>query len=106
MDASQIITLIFTPILSVIGSVLASSGFWTFISKKDSKRSAERKIIEGIAHDAIVARCRECIDRGYIYEDELSDLRNYYYEPYRELGGNGTAEKAYNDVLKLPMRYR
>ena len=106
METIQMIMMIVTPILSVLGAMLASSGFWTFATRKDAKRTAERKIIEGMAHDAIMARCKEYTERGYIYEDELSDLRKYYYEPYRELGGNGTAERAFKQVEELPIHYR
>lgn len=106
METLQIIMMIVTPILSVTGAVFASSGFWNYITKKDTKRTAERKIIEGIAHDTIIERCKELTEKGYVYNDELDDLRKYFYEPYRELGGNGTAERAFKQVENLELRYR
>ena len=31
-------------------------------------------------------------------------LYNYLYLPYKELGGNGTAERMLNEVKKLPIK--
>jgi hypothetical protein len=38
--------------------------------------------------------------------DEYEELLKYYYEPYKELGGNGTAEQIMNRVRQLPISHR
>lgn len=43
------------------------------------------------------------IHRGYITKEEYDDLNAYLYDPYKEAGGNGSAEKVMMDVQKLPM---
>ena len=36
--------------------------------------------------------------------DEYDNLKNYLYEPYKKLGGNGTAERVMDEVDKLPIK--
>lgn len=94
-------------VLTIVGTVIASSGFWAFIQSRDVKRSAQREILLGLAHEAIINRCNIYIERGYIYEDEYKDLHDYLYKPYRNLGGNGSAERAIHQVRdNIEMRYR
>lgn len=38
--------------------------------------------------------------------DEYRNLRKGLYERYKQLGGNGLAEKMVNDVEKLPIKNR
>lgn len=40
---------------------------------------------------------------GYITQDEYENLHDYLYEPYLELGGNGTAKKVMAEVERLPL---
>ena len=35
--------------------------------------------------------------------DEYDNLKNYLYEPYKKLGGNGTAERVMDEIDKLPI---
>ena len=37
--------------------------------------------------------------------DEYEDLIHYLYDPYVELGGNGSAEKVMQEIKKLPMKW-
>lgn len=46
----------------------------------------------------------EYIKRGWITKDEYEDLRDYLYKPYKELGGNGSAERIMLEVDKLEIR--
>ena len=48
--------------------------------------------------------CERYIERGYITQEEYDSLYNYLYIPYKELGGNGTAERMVNEVKKLPIK--
>ena len=91
-------------IITIICSVIASSGFWTFISKRRDNNNAEVKMILGLGHIKIIDICEKYIERGYITQEEYDSLYNYLYLPYKELGGNGTAERMVNEVKKLPIR--
>ena len=91
-------------IITVICSVIASSGFWTFVTKRRDNNNAEAKMILGLGHVKIIETCEKYLDRGYIRQDEYDSLYNYLYLPYKELGGNGTAERMINEIKKLPIR--
>ena len=91
-------------VITVVCSVIASSGFWTFISKRRDSNNAEAKMLLGLGHVKIIETCEKYIERGYIRQDEYDSLYNYLYLPYKELGGNGTAERMVNEVKKLPIR--
>lgn len=89
-------------ILSVILAVLASSGFWAFITHRKETRGARAKMLMGLAHDRIMFLGTLYVDRGCITADEYENLNNYLYEPYVALGGNGSAERLMSLVKKLP----
>lgn len=91
-------------VITVVCSVIASSGFWTFLSKRRDNNNAEAKMLLGLGHVKIIETCEKYIERGYIRQDEYDSLYNYLYLPYKELGGNGTAERMINEVKKLPIR--
>ena len=91
-------------IITIICSVIASSGFWTFVSKRRDNNNAEVKMLLGLGHIKIIEICERYIERGYIRQNEYDSLYNYLYLPYKELGGNGTAERLLNEVKKLPIR--
>ena len=91
-------------VITIFCSVLASSGFWAFLSNKKKRDNAESKMILGLGYVKIVDLCMKYIDRGYITEEEYNSLYRYLYTPYKEMGGNGTAERMMNEVKKLPIR--
>ena len=93
-------------IITIICSVIASSGFWTFISKRRDNNNAEVKMILGLGHIKIIDICEKYIERGYITQEEYDSLYNYLYIPYKELGGNGTAERLVQEVKQLPIKRR
>lgn len=90
-------------IVTVVCSVLASSGLWTLITKKADKNDAKTELLIGIAHDRIMFLGMSYIDRGYITKDEYENLYQYLYNPYRKAGGNGSAEHIMRQVDKLPI---
>lgn len=96
-----------TIILTVLGAVFASTGFWTLINNiyqtKSRKRSVEQKALIGLLHERIYERCEEVIDRGYITREEYENLQ-YLYQPYIEMGGNGTARRLFEEVNRMPIR--
>lgn len=93
----------FIAIITGIVTLLASSGFWTFILKRSEAKDAKTRLLIGLAHDRILFLGSSYIHRGYISKEEYDDLLHYLYEPYREAGGNGSAEKVMSEVDKLPM---
>ena len=96
-----------TLIISIVGAVFASTGFWTFltslIQSKKTKDSAEGQMLKGLGHDRICYLGETYVARGYITKDEYENLHDYLFLPYKKLGGNGTAEKVMNEVEKLPL---
>lgn len=90
-------------IIASITSMAASTGFWTWVMKRDSRQTATNKLLLGLAHDRIVFLSMSYISRGWITKDEYEDYFKYLYTPYSEFGGNGLAEKLMQDVTKLPM---
>lgn len=94
---------ILTMIITVMASVLASSGFWAAIMKRNERKGAKVRMLLGLAHDRIITLGMEYVTRGYILNDEFEDLLEYLYNPYAELGGNGSAERVINEVKRLPI---
>ena len=97
-----------TIVLSIIGSIFASTGFWAFITtmiqRRDKKVSTEGKMLRGLAHDRICYLGEVYIKQGYISKDDYENLHDYLYLPYKELHGNGTAKRIMEEVKKLPLR--
>ena len=60
----------------------------------------------GLGHDRIVSLGTAYIERGWITSDEYENLHDYLYDPYRSLGGNGTAERIMKEVGKLELKWR
>lgn len=96
-----------TLILSIVGSIFASTGFWAFVTylvqRKDTRDSAEAQMLKGLGHDRICYLGEAYISRGKITKDEYENLHDYLYIPYKKLGGNGTAEKIMQEVERLPL---
>lgn len=95
-------------IISLVVAVIASSGLWTFITRiYDNKKkhlTNSEKISLGVAHDRIMFLGNMFVKRGYIEPDEYENLHDYLYVPYKEMGGNGAAERLMQEVNKLPIR--
>ena len=92
-------------IIAVVGSVLASSGFWAWMLAHRDKKSAKTKMLLGLGHDRIIYLCMKYIERGWISQDEYEDLTKYLWTPYSDLGGNGTAERLMNAIKQLPIHH-
>lgn len=97
-----------TLIVSIISSVFASTGFWAFltfiIQKKNTKKSAEAQMLKGLGHDRICYLGEYYLQRGYITKEEYENLHDYLFIPYKNLGGNGTAEKIMKEVEYLSLK--
>lgn len=89
-------------IITAVISVAASSGFWQFLMNRRDKKDAKTRLLIGLAHDRILFLGSSYVHRGYITKEEYDDLYKYLYEPYKEAGGNGSAEKIMTEVQRLP----
>ena len=94
----------FKMVLTIVCSVVASSGFWTFLQNRKDKKDRRTELLIGLAHDRIIYLGMSYIDRGYITQDEYENLYDYLYRPYSRNGGNGSAERVMKEVDKLPIR--
>lgn len=89
-------------IITIICSMLASSGFWAIIQKRIDKKDITKVMLLGLAHDRIVSLGMCYIERGdWITQDEYENLNDYLYKPYLSMHGNGTAKKIMEDVNRL-----
>ena len=96
MTATQII-------LTIITSLLASSGLWAFLGSRLEKNSAERELIVGIGHIELVFFGMQFLERGWITRDEYETMQELY-KPYIKLGGNGSGTKIMKEIENLPIR--
>ncbi len=99
-----------TQIVTVLCAVLASSGLWSFLDKKDSKkqdRSEQRelgnKLLVGMAHDRMMFLGAKYLERGYITQDEYENFHDFLYEPYHKMGMNGSGTHMMERVDRLPI---
>lgn len=90
-------------IIPIIVAIFASTGFWQFVNTRFAKKSAETKLLLGLAHDRLYDLCRHYIARGYVTTSEYDNLM-YIWKPYHECGGNSTGDKLVNEVDELPMK--
>lgn len=90
--------------ITIVCSVIASSGFWAWVIKRSEKRDVKTEMLIGLGHDRIVFLGSQYIERGYITLDEYENLYEYLYKPYEKMGGNGSAQRIMNEVNRLPIR--
>ena len=95
-------------ILAIVLAIFASSGFWTLLlailQHRWAKKSAENRLLLGLAQDRIVCLGKSYIKRGDITNDEFETLHDALYLPYKEMGGNGVAARVMEEVKKLPIK--
>lgn len=90
--------------VTVLCSVMTCSGFWAWFQKRSDKKDLMKDLMVGIAHDRIMQSSMYYIERGYITRDEYENLMTYLYEPYKALGGNGSATHMIEEVNRLEIR--
>ena len=91
-------------IVTVVVTVIASSGFWTFLQRKTETKNVNFKMLLGLGHDRIVFLGQRYIKRGWITKDEYENLHDYLYTPYIKMGGNGAAKRVMTEVERLPLK--
>lgn len=84
--------------------IFASAGFWSFISRWLDKKSANTRATLGICYLGVKMSCKMLLAKGWATTDEIEDIEKYIYEPYKSLGGNGSAERLMNKVRELPIK--
>lgn len=94
----------FQMVITIICSVIASSGFWAYMTRYSDRKDIKTEMLIGLGHDRIVYLGMTYIERGYITQDEYENLVGYLYKPYEKMGGNGSAKRIINEVNKLPIR--
>lgn len=99
MSEAMIIALI-----SAVMGVAGSSGFWTWFQRRSDKNSIIARMVVGLTYDKIISVGMTYIHRGWISKDEYEDYLKYFVEPYKEMGGNGVADRMARDVGTLPFR--
>lgn len=90
-------------VVTVLCSLIVSTGFWTFVQKKMDKKDSTKEMLIGLAHDRIMYLGMTYIEQGRITQDEYENLNDYLFKPYTKLGGNGTASRIMKEVDKLPI---
>lgn len=91
-------------IITIIVAIFGSTGFWSWLSGRRAKRDGASRLLLGLAYRSIVESSERYIARGYIAVDEYDELNRYLYEPYRAMGGDGTAAKLMKEVEQLPSK--
>ena len=90
-------------IVSIVLAIFASTGFWSYLQNRNNETSSQSRMLVGLGHDRIVYLGMKYIERGSISHDEYENLETYLYEPYKALGGNGSADRIMEQVRKLPL---
>lgn len=94
-----------TIIIAILGSGALSaliSGLFGIINNRSKLRNNENRLLMGIAYAEIIEQAQKYINRGYITIDEFKELEHYFYQPYKNMGGDGTVEKLMKEVGNLP----
>lgn len=90
-------------VVAVVIAVLGSNGLWAWLQSRSKAKSARDRMLLGLGHAEIFRTAEKYIQRNGITTDELEDLIKYYYKPYAELGGNGTAQTIVEKCKQLPI---
>lgn len=91
-------------IITIIVAIFGSTGFWSWLAGRNRKKDGATKLILGLAYQQIIRSSEHYIKRGFIDVDEYNELNRYLFEPYVQMGGNGTAQKLMEEVKRLPTR--
>lgn len=90
-------------VVGVLGIVLGSSGLWAYLSKVHERDDGRDRLMKGLAQVVISQKANEYIARGSITPEEFATIYNLVYAHYKELGGNGGAERLMKELEALPI---
>lgn len=88
----------------IFSCILGSGGLWSYLEKRDKRKLATTQLLMGFAYSQITSLGTTYLRRGSITLDEYEEYLKYFFEPYQELGGNGTAARMMEQVARLPFR--
>lgn len=91
-------------LISTAGGVITSTGIWGYFQKRSKANTAHTRLLMGLAYDKIITIGLAYADRGWVSKDEYEEYLKYLVEPYKDMGGNGVAERIAKDVGALPFR--
>lgn len=90
-------------LVTAAASILSSTGVWTYLQSRSNKNSAETRLLKGVSHTLLIRQCMAYVRRGAISNSEFIELSRMLYEPYKAVGGNGSAERAFDMIRNLPI---
>lgn len=93
---------LFSEILTATSTALVGYLVW-LAQKTYTNKSASARAIKALLRAEIRERHHHYMERGSITSHELDEF-NEMFGTYKELGGNGTAEKMHSDVNSLPIK--
>lgn len=88
----------------VIVAIIGSSSLWGYFERRRQRETSQDKLVKGLAQVLIALKANEYVNRGSITPDEFSTLYNLIYSHYKELGGNGSAERMMRRLENLPVK--
>jgi len=94
-------------LITIVIAVFSSSGFWLYVQHKMERKDNKTRMLLGLAHDRLISLGMEYVERGWLTDDEYENFNKYLYQPYHDLGGNGTGDKIMRQVdgLKIYDNY-
>jgi hypothetical protein len=92
-------------LLTILCSVIASSGVWAVVLKLMDKKDVKTQMLIGLGHDRIMYLATLYISRGnWITTEEYENLVDYLYKPYAAMGGNGSAKRLVDEIKKMDIK--
>ena len=92
-------------LLTILCSVIASSGVWAVVLKLMDKKDVKTQMLIGLGHDRIMYLATNYINRGtWITTEEYENLVDYLYKPYEAMGGNGSAKRLVDEIKKMDIK--
>lgn len=91
-------------LVTAVSCVLGSSGMWAYFTKRSMNQTAHSRLLMGLAYDKIISVGMTYIERGWVTKDEYEEYLKYLVDPYKDMGGNGVADRISHEVASLPFR--
>ncbi len=92
-------------IVAIVASFLGSGGLWAFIASRANKKSANTRLLMGLAYDRIMSLSGKYISQGYITQDDYYSLYQHLITPYLEADDeDGTVKRVSAKIDALPIR--
>ena len=96
-----------TIIVAIISSGVLNTLLLQAINAKNKKKDKDSGVQEAarlLMKNELRSLCRQYIDQGWIYEDELEDLMAMHSCYHNDLNGNGFLNKRMDKVMNLEVK--